>query len=116
MPKSVSINVVFLLRLKWITFVVLVDYNKEVVIDNFDLIYDICLYLIDIDLNSRLNLLFHALQDNLGVRYHVYYKMVQVSGQIGQVINRCIWFWKILYILIFLWNKLIFLKKNQYFI
>ncbi|KAG7169404.1 Eukaryotic translation initiation factor 3 subunit M-like [Homarus americanus] len=32
-----------------------------------------------------LNLLFHALPENLGVRYHVYYTMVQVSGQIGQI-------------------------------
>ncbi|XP_064077264.1 eukaryotic translation initiation factor 3 subunit M-like isoform X2 [Macrobrachium nipponense] len=32
-----------------------------------------------------LNLLFHALPENLGVRYHVYYTMVQVSGQINQV-------------------------------
>lgn len=32
-----------------------------------------------------LNLLFHALPENHGVRYHVYYTMVQVSGQIGQV-------------------------------
>lgn len=36
-------------------------------------------------LPPRLNLLFHALPENLGVRYHVYYTMVQVSGQIGQV-------------------------------
>lgn len=33
----------------------------------------------------RLNLLFQALPENLGVRYHVYYTMVQVSGQIGMV-------------------------------
>merc|ERR1712179_487816 len=32
-----------------------------------------------------LKLLFHALPENLGVRYHVYYTMVQVSGQIGQI-------------------------------
>ncbi|XP_076036467.1 eukaryotic translation initiation factor 3 subunit m [Oratosquilla oratoria] len=32
-----------------------------------------------------LNLLFHALSETLGVRYHVYYTMIQVSGQIAQV-------------------------------
>ncbi|KAB7504637.1 Eukaryotic translation initiation factor 3 subunit M [Armadillidium nasatum] len=32
-----------------------------------------------------LNLLFQALPENLGVRYHVYYTMVQVSGQIGMI-------------------------------
>ncbi|KAA0199039.1 hypothetical protein HAZT_HAZT003933 [Hyalella azteca] len=32
-----------------------------------------------------LNVLFHALPENLGMRYHIYYTMIQVSGQIGQV-------------------------------
>ncbi|KAF2355052.1 hypothetical protein FHG87_014187 [Trinorchestia longiramus] len=32
-----------------------------------------------------LNVLFHGLPENLGMRYHIYYTMIQVSGQIGQV-------------------------------
>jgi len=36
-----------------------------------------------------LNLLFNALPDNLGVRYHVYYTMVQVFGQITHVFQSC---------------------------
>lgn len=32
-----------------------------------------------------LNVLFHALPENLGMRYHIYYTMIQVAGQIGKV-------------------------------
>uniref|UniRef100_A0A2P2I0M5 Eukaryotic translation initiation factor 3 subunit M n=2 Tax=Hirondellea gigas TaxID=1518452 RepID=A0A2P2I0M5_9CRUS len=32
-----------------------------------------------------LNVLFHALPETLGMRYHIYYTMIQVSGQIGDV-------------------------------